>query len=277
MPELPEVETVCRGLAGALTGKRLTRVLQRRPDMRFPFPEGLSQMMTGQRVKHVRRRAKYGLIDLSNDQTVIFHLGMSGRMRIEAKQDEESLGKHDHLYVACEDGISVAFNDPRRFGFVDLSATDALSENRFLRDLGPDPLDDAFSSASLSEALAGKATPIKSALLDQRVVAGLGNIYVCEALFESGISPKRLARSVPGRRAERLVPAIKSVLARAIKRGGSTLRDYVHVDGQLGYFQHDFQVYGREGELCKTPGCGHLVKRIVQSGRSTFFCSHCQR
>ncbi|MEM7569481.1 MAG: bifunctional DNA-formamidopyrimidine glycosylase/DNA-(apurinic or apyrimidinic site) lyase [Pseudomonadota bacterium] len=279
MPELPEVETVCRGLDAAITGKRVTSFQTRRADMRFPFPPDLRQIVTGQRIVAIKRRAKYGLIHLSNDHSLIFHLGMSGRMRIEAPRSgaEDALGPHDHVFFSCDDGVSVAFNDPRRFGFLDACPTANLGANRFIKILGPEPLDDAFTAGTLSAALKDKASPIKAALLDQRVVAGLGNIYVCEALFMAGISPRRLARTIPGKRAERLVPAIKSVLQKAIQAGGSTLRDYAHVDGQLGYFQHDFQVYGREGAPCKTPGCTAIVKRIVQSGRSTFYCGTCQR
>lgn len=279
MPELPEVETVCRGLDAAITGKRLVEFQPRRPDMRFPFPPDLRQMTTGNTVIGVERRAKFGLIHLSNAHSVIFHLGMSGRMRIDAdgRQAKKTLGTHDHVFMLCEDGMSVAFNDPRRFGFLDMAETSRLGANKFLKDLGPEPLTPAFTVEVLSERLKDKASPIKAALLDQRVVAGLGNIYVCEALFMAGISPRRLAKTIPGKRALRLVPAIKTVLERAIKAGGSTLRDYAHVDGQLGYFQHDFKVYGRENEPCVTPGCSAFVTRIVQSGRSTFFCGACQK
>ncbi|MEO0412665.1 MAG: bifunctional DNA-formamidopyrimidine glycosylase/DNA-(apurinic or apyrimidinic site) lyase [Pseudomonadota bacterium] len=279
MPELPEVETVCRGLNAAIAGRKLVEFWPRRPDMRFPFPSELRQISTGQQVLNVERRAKFGLIHLANAYTLIFHLGMSGRMRIEkdGTSAKERLGIHDHVFMLCNDGVSVAFNDPRRFGFLDLAPTPTLADNKFLKNLGPEPLEEDFTADVLSERLKGKASPIKAALLDQRVVSGLGNIYVCEALFMAGISPRRLARSVVGKRAQRLVPAIKSVLARAIEAGGSTLRDYAHVDGQLGYFQHDFQVYGRENEACVTRGCTHKIKRIVQSGRSTFFCSACQK
>lgn len=279
MPELPEVETVCRGLAGAIDGKTITRALLRRPNMRFAFPKGLQSALQGARVNAVRRRAKYGLIDLSGGQTAIFHLGMSGRMRIERgiEAATKALGKHDHVFLTFEDETCVTFNDPRRFGFMDLAVTDALGANRFLESLGVEPLSNQFHAEYLSNALKNRRTPIKSALLDQRIIAGLGNIYVCEALHMARISPRRLASSVSGKRAERLTPLIKTVLEKAIASGGSTLRDYAHVDGQLGYFQHEFQAYGREGQPCRTADCGGTIQRIVQSGRSTFFCSACQR
>lgn len=279
MPELPEVETVCRGLSAAIDGKTITQAALRRPNMRFAFPEGLQSALQGASVKAVRRRAKYGLIELSGDQTAIFHLGMSGRMRIELGEDKarKNLGAHDHVFLTFEDGTCVTFNDPRRFGFMDLCKTQELHANRFLANLGVEPLSNSFHADYLSEALKGKRTPMKAALLDQRIIAGLGNIYVCEALHMAHISPRRMANTVAGKRAQRLVPAIKTVLTKAIASGGSTLRDYAHVDGQLGYFQHEFQAYGREGEPCPTPTCSGTVQRIVQSGRSTFFCSRCQR
>lgn len=279
MPELPEVETVCRGLSNAIDGKTITSAQLRRPNMRFVFPAGLQSALEGAQVIAVRRRAKYGLIDLTGGNTAIFHLGMSGRMRIEQgiAAATEALGKHDHVFMTFEDETCVTFNDPRRFGFMDLAATDALAANRFLASLGVEPLSNQFHADYLSEALKDRRTPIKSALLDQRIIAGLGNIYVCEALHMAKISPRRLANSVSGKRAQRLTPLIKTVLQKAIASGGSTLRDYAHVDGQLGYFQHEFQAYGREGEVCRTQECGGVIQRIVQSGRSTFFCSTCQR
>jgi formamidopyrimidine-DNA glycosylase len=279
MPELPEVETVCRGLSAAIDGKTITSAALRRANMRFAFPAGLQMALEGARVHTVRRRAKYGLLELSGGKTAIFHLGMSGRMRIEKgiQAATAALGAHDHVFLTFEDETCVTFNDPRRFGFMDLADTDALGGNRFLSALGVEPLSNAFHADFLSAALEGKNTPIKAALLDQRIIAGLGNIYVCEALHMAHISPRRRAASVAGKRAQRLAPAIKTVLEKAIASGGSTLRDYAHVDGQLGYFQHEFQAYGREGEACLTPNCGGTVQRIVQSGRSTFFCSRCQR
>ncbi|MEM9878561.1 MAG: bifunctional DNA-formamidopyrimidine glycosylase/DNA-(apurinic or apyrimidinic site) lyase [Pseudomonadota bacterium] len=278
MPELPEVETVCRGLSAAIKGKTITKAVLRRPDMRFPFPEALQPSLQNARVVSVLRRAKYGLIALSNNKTAIFHLGMSGTMRIDADavQAEAQLGRHDHVFLIFEDGTSVTFNDTRRFGFMDLAESERLHKNRFLKDLGVEPLSNHFHADYLNQALAGKVTPMKAALLDQRIVAGLGNIYVCEALFMAGISPRRQARTVPGKRAERLVPAIKTVLEKSIAAGGSTLRDYAHVNGELGYFQHEFNAYGSAGEACSKPCCSGVIKRIVQSGRSTFYCGKCQ-
>ncbi|MDF1731893.1 MAG: bifunctional DNA-formamidopyrimidine glycosylase/DNA-(apurinic or apyrimidinic site) lyase [Minwuia sp.] len=276
MPELPEVETVRRGLDRRLTGRRLTHVAVNRPDLRFPLPPDLGVRLTGRRVEAMRRRAKYLLYDLDNGETLIGHLGMSGRMHIhDARPNSEQ--PHEHIVFTVDDGTVVIFQDHRRFGYFDLCPTAALDDHRFFRDLGPEPLGDAFSGASLSAAIATKRTPIKSALLDQRVVAGLGNIYVCEALFRAGISPTRLAMTVSGRRAARLVPEIKDVLTEAIAAGGSTLRDYVQASGELGYFQHDFRAYGQEGKPCRKPKCRGTIARIVQSGRSTFHCPVCQR
>jgi len=279
MPELPEVETVCRGLSAAIKGKTIKQASLRRADMRFPFPEALQPSLQDARVSNVYRRAKYGLIELSGGKTAIFHLGMSGRMRIDPSEADARtrLGLHDHVFLVCDDGTCVTFNDPRRFGFMDLCESDALEANRFLKDLGVEPLSNHFHADYLNAALKGKRTPMKAALLDQRIIAGLGNIYVCEALHQAGISPRRLAHTIPGKRVERLVPAIKNVLEKAIAAGGSTLRDYAHVDGQLGYFQHEFRAYGSEGKTCPTSGCSGTIQRIVQSGRSTFFCSTCQR
>lgn len=276
MPELPEVETVRRGLDRRLTGRRLTHVAVNRPDLRFPLPPDLGARLTGRRVEAVRRRAKYLLYDLDNGETLIGHLGMSGRMHIhDARPNSQQ--PHEHIVFTVDDGTVVIFQDHRRFGYFDLCPTAALDDHRFFRDLGPEPLGEGFSGASLSAAIATKRTPIKAALLDQRVVAGLGNIYVCEALFRAGISPTRLAMTVSGRRAARLVPEIKDVLTEAIAAGGSTLRDYVQASGELGYFQHDFRAYGQEGEPCRKPKCRGTIARIVQSGRSTFHCPVCQR
>jgi formamidopyrimidine-DNA glycosylase len=277
MPELPEVETVCRGLRPVLEGHRLERVIARRPDLRFPLPDGFGQRLTGRRVTRVGRRAKFMLITLDDGWVVIGHLGMSGRMRIFDKPPLPPEEPHDHVILETDAGAVIRFNDPRRFGFLDLVEEAALAENRFLAGLGPEPLDAAFDAAELARRLAGKAAPLKAALLDQRVVAGLGNIYVSEALHMAGLSPKRKAGTVGRARAGRLVDAIKTVLERAIAAGGSSLRDHRQTNGELGYFQHDFQVYGREGEACPRCGLPHAVKRLVQSGRSTFFCSHCQR
>lgn len=276
MPELPEVETVRRGLAPVLEGARLARVIQRRPDLRFPLPDGFGQRLTGRRVERVGRRAKYLLIDLDDGATLMAHLGMSGRFRIYETQPPPE-EPHDHVIFETDAGATIRFNDPRRFGFMDIIDAGGLDANRFLAGLGPEPLDDAFDAARLADCLAGKAAPLKAALLDQRVVAGLGNIYVCEALHRAGLSPKRKGRSVGPDRAARLTDAVKSVLEKAIAAGGSSLRDHRQTNGELGYFQHDFQVYGREGEACRRCGPEHPVRRIVQSGRSTFYCSHCQR
>lgn len=279
MPELPEVETVCRGLDRVMTGRAVTRFIQRRPDLRWPLPAGLAQAVTGQRVETVRRRAKYWLLGFSGGQTVIGHLGMSGRMTFRGAEDP--VQPHDHLEWVLEDGVHVVFNDPRRFGMVDVAASDQLEAHPWLAPLGPEPLGNQFNGPHLSAALAGRRAPIKGLLLDQRIVAGLGNIYVCEALFQAGISPRRSGMSVAGLRAERLVAAIRDVLARAIEAGGSSLRDYVQADGSLGYFQHAWQVYGREGQACAGCTCdvGRTggVQRLVQSGRSTFFCPRRQR
>ncbi|TDI62213.1 MAG: bifunctional DNA-formamidopyrimidine glycosylase/DNA-(apurinic or apyrimidinic site) lyase [Alphaproteobacteria bacterium] len=284
MPELPEVETVRTGLEQSLVGRRFDRVEARRPDLRFPIPTDLATRLQGHRVLRVNRRAKYLQIiidDNSADRTVvILHLGMSGRVNLMPAPDagpHADLLKHDHLVFDLDDGARMVFNDPRRFGFIALSRESALDDHDYFKDMGPEPLGNAFNAEILSQALKDKDTPIKAALLDQRVVAGLGNIYVCEALYDAGISPKRKARTVAGLRADRLVPAIKDVLQRAIAAGGSTLRDFAQLDGQSGYFQHSFRVYGREGEACLSPGCDKVVKRITQSGRSTFYCSSCQR
>jgi formamidopyrimidine-DNA glycosylase len=279
MPELPEVETVMRGLQARLEGRVLLRAVARRPDLRWPLPPGLVARLTGARVTSFRRRAKYILMRLDSGWSVLIHLGMSGRMLVEPV-GRNDITLHEHIELETDDGWRVGFVDPRRFGSVDLVETGREDSHRLLAGLGPEPLDDAFSVAVLSAALEGKRTPIKAALLDQKIVAGLGNIYVCEALFRSGISPLRLAHSIPGVRARRLVPAIKQTLTEAIAGGGSSLRDYVQTNGELGYFQHAWKVYGREGEPC--PGCAATpdcdgVRRIVQSGRSTFFCPRTQR
>jgi len=291
MPELPEVETVRLGLAAALQGHTLTRVAVNRADLRTAFPDGFAARLTGRRVSGLRRRAKYLLLDLDGDETLIIHLGMSGRMTVhgpktratpgrfhnQGPQDGGGQGKHDHVVFDTEEGTRIVFTDHRRFGLMALADTAALESHALMASLGPEPLDDAFTPAVLSAALKGKKTPIKSALLDQRVVAGLGNIYVCEALFRARISPKRLAKTVAGARAEKLVPAIKAVLRDAIKAGGSSLRDYAKADGELGYFQHHFAVYDREGKPCPGKDCKGTIKRIVQAGRSTFYCPSCQK
>ncbi len=284
MPELPEVETVVRGLRPKLEGYRLKRVEQRRPDLRFPLPENFAERLTGRRVERIQRRAKYMLLYLDDGQALLCHLGMSGRMTIvepppapkgSKGAPRPPLDKHDHVIFTTDAGVEIRFNDARRFGIMDLVDADALEAHPLLRDLGPEPLGNDFNGPGLAAALKGKRSPIKAALLDQRVVAGLGNIYVCEALYFAGISPRRQAYTVQGGRAEKLAAAVRQVLTRAIQAGGSSLRDYVQADGELGYFQHEWAVYGREGEPC--PACGAPVRRLVQSGRSTFYCARCQR
>ncbi|MSP04130.1 MAG: bifunctional DNA-formamidopyrimidine glycosylase/DNA-(apurinic or apyrimidinic site) lyase [Acetobacteraceae bacterium] len=279
MPELPEVETVMRGLRPVLEGKRIARALVNRADLRWALPPHLAKRLTGARVENFRRRGKYILMRLQGGDSVLIHLGMSGRMLI-GHVGANTETKHEHLVIETEDGGRVGFVDPRRFGSIDLVRTDAEDHHKLLAGMGPEPLDDAFNAASLSASLNDRRTPIKAALLDQSVVAGLGNIYVCEALFRAGISPLRLARTVPGARAARLVLEIKATLREAVAAGGSSLRDYVQPDGELGYFQHAWKVYGREGEPC--PECPGMlgckgIKRIVQLGRSTFYCPRAQR
>ena len=278
MPELPEVETVVRGLRPKLEGHRLELVEQRRPDLRFPLPENFAARLQGRRVERIQRRAKYMLLHLDDGQVLLCHLGMSGRMVIVERGRGGTrlpLDRHDHVIFTTEAGTEIRFNDVRRFGIMDLIAGDALEAHPLLRALGPEPLGNDFNGPALAAALKGKRTPIKAALLDQQVVAGLGNIYVCEALFFAGLSPRRLAYTVQGNRAEKLAAAVRQVLARAIEAGGSSLRDYVQANGELGYFQHEWAVYGREGEPCRR--CGAPVKRLAQSGRSTFYCARCQK
>ena len=278
MPELPEVETVLRGLAARLTGRVLVRVAVHRADLRWPLPKGLERRLTGARVLGFRRRGKYILIRLEGGDSLLLHLGMSGRIVI-GRAGANAPILHEHLVLETDDGGRVGLIDPRRFGFVDLVATAAEDRHRLLAGLGPEPLDAAFTPAVLAASLAGKRTPIKAALLDQRVVAGLGNIYVCEALFRAGISPLRTAATVAGVRAARLVVAIKATLTEAIAAGGSSLRDYAQPSGELGYFQHAWKVYGREGEACeRCPGAPCAgIRRVVQGGRSTFYCGRVQR
>ena len=278
MPELPEVETVMRGLAARLEGRVLVRAELRRPDMRWPFPPGLAGRMQGARVTGFRRRAKYILMRLDGGDSVLIHLGMSGRMLIRARGANEAI-LHEHMVLETDDGWLVGFVDPRRFGSVDLVATAGEDAHRLLAGLGPEPLGRDFTARVLGAGLVGKRTPIKAALLDQRVVAGLGNIYVCEALFRSGIAPETLAGTLSASRVGRLVREIKATLTEAIAAGGSSLRDYVQPSGELGYFQHAWKVYGREGERCERcpglPGCAGIA-RVVQSGRSTFYCPRWQ-
>ena len=270
MPELPEVETTVRGLRKVLEGRRLTSVTPRRADLRREIPEDLGQRLTGASVTGLGRRAKYGLIDTDRGDTLIFHLGMSGRWRI----DPAELGKHDHLVIETEDGHRLALNDPRRFGSLDLVRTVAVAEWPPFKAIGPEPLDGQVTGSWLRARFAGRSAAVKLLLLDQRIVAGLGNIYVCEALSRAQIDPRKAAGKVSRKKLDALAEAISAVLLEAIAAGGSSLRDFAAPDGELGYFSKTFDVYGREGEPC---GCGVKVRRIVQSGRSTFFCPGCQR
>ncbi len=269
MPELPEVETTVRGLAPVLEGEQIVRVILNRADLRRPFPEGLGQRLTGARVTGLGRRAKYGLIETDRGDTMIFHLGMSGRWRI----DPVDAQAHDHLILETA-RHRLALNDPRRFGSVDLVPTDRLDEWPPFLALGPEPLGPDFTAAHLAARFEGRIAPIKLLLLDQRIVAGLGNIYVCEALYMARIAPTRPAGRVSKARLAKLVDAVRAVLEAAIRAGGSTLRDYARPDGELGYFAKDWQVYGREGQTC---GCGGKVERRVDGGRSTFWCPRCQK
>ena len=270
MPELPEVETTVRGLEKVLLGRRLTEVTPRRADLRRAIPQDLGQRLTGAIVTRLHRRAKYGLVDSDRGDTLVFHLGMSGRWRI----DPDEIGTHDHLVIATDDGRRLALNDPRRFGSLDLVRTEALAEWPAFVAIGPEPLGGAVTGKWLRERFTGRSAAVKLLLLDQRIVAGLGNIYVCEALFRARIDPRKAAGKVSRVRLDALAAAIPAVLEEAIAAGGSTLRDFAAPDGELGYFSKTFDVYGREGEPC---GCGGVVKRIVQGGRSTFFCPKCQR
>ncbi|OSP54734.1 bifunctional DNA-formamidopyrimidine glycosylase/DNA-(apurinic or apyrimidinic site) lyase [Pseudoruegeria sp. SK021] len=287
MPELPEVETVRRGLLPVMDGRVITAADIRRPDLRWPLPERMSERLTGQTVLALRRRSKYILADLSSGETLLIHLGMSGRMLITPGSDATSSAggafahpapaKHDHVILDMAGGARISFNDARRFGAMDLAPTASVDHHKMLVGLGPEPLGNDFHETYLAAALTGRKTPIKSALLDQRLIAGLGNIYVCEALYRAGISPLRLAGTLSDGQVAGLVPVIRSVLTDAIAAGGSSLRDYRQADGELGYFQHSFDVYGRAGQPCRTPDCPGTITRIVQSGRSSFYCPTCQR
>jgi formamidopyrimidine-DNA glycosylase len=275
MPELPEVETIRRGLALRLSGRRIMRAELRRPDLRRPFPPMLAKRLEGAQIGGLSRRGKYILIELDATGTLLLHLGMSGRITTGGSNSPDV--KHDHVVLTLDDGTVVRFNDPRRFGSLDYMARGTEAAHPLLAGLGPEPLAPGFDGAYLDRALSGKLTPVKSALLDQRIVAGLGNIYVCEALYRAGVSPRRLAATVVGARAQRLAAAIREVLGEAIEAGGSSLRDYVQANGELGYFQHRWAVYGREGEPCPGCTCAEGVRRITQAGRSTFFCAKKQR
>lgn len=284
MPELPEVETVCRGLRLALTGRILARVTVRRPDLRFPFPEGFAARLQGRRVAAIHRRAKYILVRLDDGHIWMTHLGMAGRITV-GTGAPPPIGPHDHFGLETDDDQYLVYTDARRFGFMDLVAADALSDHPRLVRLGLEPLSKNFGSSidpdTLRRLLGARSTSIKAALLDQRIVAGLGNIYVCEVLYRAGVSPFRAAGSITRREAKRLAQAIPSVLGDAIAAGGSSLRDYVQASGELGYFQHNWAVYGREGERCPDCRCSNVesggVRRVVQGGRSTFYCEHRQR
>jgi len=290
MPELPEVETVRRGLEPALTGARLARVQARRPDLRFPLPEGFVQRLVGARIEALDRRGKYILASLDRGETLIMHLGMTGRFEVEGVgAPDTSSGrpgdfalaapadpKHAHIVFETDAGACVTFFDARRFGFMDLADTDRLSDHPRLAGMGPEPLGEVFDGAYLKAAFAGRKQGAKTLLLDQHIVAGLGNIYVCEVLHRAGVSPIKAAGRITARKAGDIVAATRRVLEEAIAAGGSTLRDYAGADGALGYFQHEFRVYGRGGEPCPTPGCRGVIERTVQAGRSTFHCARCQ-
>jgi formamidopyrimidine-DNA glycosylase len=281
MPELPEVETVRRGLLPAMEGKRILRVEVRRKDLRFPFPENFGPRIEGARVRRLGRRAKYLVGDLSNGEALIMHLGMTGRFTVQGRKPGRFVHaagkdeKHDHVVFDMQGGVRIVFNDARRFGLMDLWPASTLASYPAFAGMGPEPISNGFSGAYLEEAFEGKKTPVKAALLDQRVVAGLGNIYVCEALFRAGISPRRLAGSIRPERLERLAACVRDVIEEAIEAGGSTISDFGTPDGELGYFQHRFQVYDREGEACMV--CSKPIRRLVQSGRSSFYCPSCQR
>lgn len=281
MPELPEVETVMRGMARAIEGREVVRVDPRRKNLRVPFPADLRKALEGQKIESLTRRAKYILVRLSNHKVMVIHLGMSGRIALVAAGQDYAPEKHDHLIVGFDDGSSFVFNDARRFGMVMLANENEIDSLAAFKNLGPEPLGNQFSGAVLFAALKNKKTTIKAALMDQRVVAGLGNIYVCEALYHAAIHPERIACNVSEEESEKLAQAIRDVLTKAIEAGGSTLKDYRHADGSLGYFQHSFAVYGRAGDAC--PGCASAlnkscrIEKITQGGRSTFFCPERQK
>jgi len=292
MPELPEVETVRRGLQPVMEGSKILKAEARRKDLRFPFQKDFAARLTGQIVTGLGRRAKYLMADLASGDVLLMHLGMSGSFRVQKADDALTPGQfhhprgkdgaHDHVVFHMSSGADIVFNDPRRFGYMKIIARDALDAEPLLKGLGPEPLGNAFDANMLAQSVVGKKTSLKAALLDQRVVAGLGNIYVCEALYRARLSPRRQASTLatkkgePTDHAKRLVEAIHAVLNEAIKAGGSSLRDHRQTSGELGYFQHSFKVYDREGEPCGRPGCGGIVRRFTQNGRSTFWCPKCQ-
>ncbi|MEQ3744943.1 MAG: bifunctional DNA-formamidopyrimidine glycosylase/DNA-(apurinic or apyrimidinic site) lyase [Henriciella sp.] len=281
MPELPEVETVSRGLSPVMEGRRVLRLEVNRPDLRFPFPDRFQQRVEGSTIVRMGRRAKFLVTELSTQEALIMHLGMSGRFTVnndaaaEFHHDPGTNPKHDHVVFHMEGGATVTYNDPRRFGFMEMWPMAQIEDYPRVKHLGPEPLSNHFSAAYLDEALVGKAAPIKAALLDQSIIAGLGNIYVCEALFRAGISPRRKSSTLIGARNARLAPFINDVITEAIAAGGSSISDFSNASGELGYFQKRFDVYDREGQACTT--CGAAIKRLVQSGRSSFYCSTCQR
>jgi formamidopyrimidine-DNA glycosylase len=283
MPELPEVETVLRGISPILEGNQIDYAQVNRPDLRRPFPNNLAKRLKNRKINFLHRRSKYILIDLSGGETLIMHLGMSGRIIISQKvagtfhHNTNHSQKHDHFVLHLKDNHQLTFNDPRRFGVIDLLRTENLELSSMLSQIGPEPLSNSFNEAYFVSTLRLKKTNIKSALLDQRVVAGLGNIYVCEALFRAGISPKRQALRISHKKLGSLVPIIKEILLEAISSGGSSLRDFRNASGDLGYFQHSFDVYGREDQDCYNTECDSKIKRITQAGRSSFYCSNCQR
>ncbi|PIE11040.1 MAG: DNA-formamidopyrimidine glycosylase [Rhodobacterales bacterium] len=283
MPELPEVETVRRGLEPVLTGARIARAQVNRPDLRWPFPDRMAERLTGRRIDRLRRRSKYILADLDGDETLLIHLGMSGRITVSGDplglfhHDHAAPQKHDHVILDIEGGAKVVFNDPRRFGAMDMFPTAQETTHKLIAVLGPEPLGNGFDAATLGAKLAGRNAPIKTLLLDQRIVAGLGNIYVCEALHRAGINPNRAGGRISDARLETLVQEIRTTLQDAIAAGGSSLRDYRQADGELGYFQHSFRVYDREGAPCPRDGCGGTIRRTAHGGRSTYACPKCQR
>jgi formamidopyrimidine-DNA glycosylase len=267
----------------AMVGQTIVQADINRPDLRWPFPPDMAARLTGKRVLSLRRRSKYILADLDSGETLLIHLGMSGRILISGVQigtythEHQAPQKHDHVVFHMDQGARITFNDPRRFGAMDLLDSATAENHPLLAQIGPEPFGNSFNEDYFAEALKSRKSPIKAALLDQHLVAGLGNIYVCESLFRARLSPRRLAQNVPAAKARALVPIIRDVLSEAIEAGGSSLKDYRQADGELGYFQHSFEVYGREGEPCRAPGCTAEIARIVQSGRSTFYCPHCQR
>jgi formamidopyrimidine-DNA glycosylase len=283
MPELPEVETVRRGLAPVMEGQVILQARVNRPDLRWPFPPDMAARLSGRKVTALRRRSKYILADLDSGESLLIHLGMSGRMLVSGDplgrfvHEHPAAEKHDHVVLDMANGARITFNDPRRFGAMDLLNTATAERHKLLALIGPEPLGNDFNEPYLVAALKGRNTPVKSALLDQRIVAGLGNIYVCEALFRARISPQRKAGQIAAARVAAMVPIIRQVLSEAIDAGGSSLRDFRQADGELGYFQHSFDAYGREGEACRSPGCAGTIARITQAGRSSFYCPSCQR